>query len=196
MFPIFRAHPLLLQMLLSVWMKGPSDDFATRAVCAMIGVLAPPGGVISYVSGGGGAKLTPVSHRSSTDAYAVGWSYSAQKGSACGAATPPTVDSRVFHYLLVHVDGTTITVTPVDSGGRTFDTQTYPFGPDSMAPSAPGSRSTTFTATARTWPRSVQQPPPTPISLRWPGPATPTGLPRATRPTTPQARLWWWAQVD
>jgi hypothetical protein len=60
MFPIFRAHPLLLQMLLSVWMKGPSDDFATRAVCAMIGVLAPPGGVISYVSGGGGAKLTPV----------------------------------------------------------------------------------------------------------------------------------------
>jgi 4-amino-4-deoxy-L-arabinose transferase-like glycosyltransferase len=39
MFPIFRAHPLLLQMLLSVWMKGPGDDFAARAVCAMIGVL-------------------------------------------------------------------------------------------------------------------------------------------------------------
>jgi hypothetical protein len=219
MFPIFRAHPLLLQMLLSVWMKGPSDDFATRAVCAMIGVLAPPGGVISYVSGGGGAKLTPVSHRSSTDAYAVGWSYSAQKGSACGAATPPTVDSQVFHYLLVHVDGTTITVTPVDSGGRAFDTQTYPFGPDSMAPSAPGS----LTATVKS----------TKTILNWTAASDNVGVAvydlyrnsaylatiRATATTysdltavagtgntyrvaardlddNTSARLWWWAQVD
>ena len=93
---------------------------------------APPGGVISYVTGGGGAKATPVrggAACSATDAYAVGWSYSKAKGSACGAAPVPTSDAQVYHFLKVTVDGTTVTVTPTDSTGRFFDVQTYDFAP-------------------------------------------------------------------
>jgi len=93
---------------------------------------APAGGVISYVTGGGGGKATPVGGGdgcAATDAYAIGWSYSKNKGSACGAATAPTSDAQVYHFLKVSVNGTTVTVTPTDSLGRTFDTQTYNFGP-------------------------------------------------------------------
>src|SRR5690242_16998913 len=61
--------------------------------------VAPPGGVVSYVSGAGGGRATPVSKCSTTDAYAVGWSYSTPKGSACGAAPVPTTDARVYHFL-------------------------------------------------------------------------------------------------
>jgi fibronectin type 3 domain-containing protein len=98
--------------------------------------VAPPDGVISYVSGGGGAKLVPVGGHgcATTDAYAVGWSYSNKKGSACGAATKPTDDAQVFHFLKVTVDGSRVTVAPTDSLGRTFDIQTYDFGTDSTAP--------------------------------------------------------------
>jgi hypothetical protein len=35
----------------------------------------------------------------------------------------------VYHFLLVSVDGTTVTVTPTDELGRTFDQQTYDFAP-------------------------------------------------------------------
>jgi hypothetical protein len=34
----------------------------------------------------------------------------------------------VFHFLLVTVDGTTVTVAPTDGDGHTFDVQTYDFG--------------------------------------------------------------------
>jgi len=83
---------------------------------------------VSYVTGGGGATLEPVSGCSPIDAYAIGWSYSSSAGSACGAASRPTSVSRVFHYLLVRVDGTTVTVRPTDADGHTFDVQTYRFG--------------------------------------------------------------------
>jgi hypothetical protein len=33
----------------------------------------------------------------------------------------------VYHFLLVTVDGTQVTVTPTDELGRTFDVQTYDF---------------------------------------------------------------------
>lgn len=90
---------------------------------------APAGGVVSYVTGGGGAKATPVggSGCAATDAYAVGWSYSKAKGSKCGAATVPTSDAQVYHFLKVTVNGTSVTVTPIDSTGSTFDVQTYNF---------------------------------------------------------------------
>jgi 4-amino-4-deoxy-L-arabinose transferase-like glycosyltransferase len=39
MFPIFRAHPLLLQILLSFEMHGHISDWSARAVAAVIGVL-------------------------------------------------------------------------------------------------------------------------------------------------------------
>ena len=89
-----------------------------------------PGGLISYVTGGGGAPLEPVSKCSGLPgivAYAIGWSNSSAKGSACGSASRPVSPSQVFHFLLVRVDGNTVTVTPTDSLGRTFDRQTYVF---------------------------------------------------------------------
>ncbi|HEV2888398.1 MAG TPA: DNRLRE domain-containing protein [Jatrophihabitans sp.] len=102
--------------------------------------IAPPGGVTSYVTGGGGAKVAPVitkSKCSTTDAYAIGWSYSNAAGSACGAAPAPTSDAQVFHFLKVSVSGATVTVTPTDSTGATFDPVTYNFAQNTTAPAAP-----------------------------------------------------------
>jgi hypothetical protein len=84
---------------------------------------------VTYVTGGGGGKLEPVSRCSSIDQYAIGWSYSSSThGSACGAASRPSTIDRVFHFLLVTVSGTQVTVTPTDELGRTFDVKTYSFG--------------------------------------------------------------------
>ena len=63
--------------------------------------VAVPGGVTNYVTGGGGAALEPVSKCLTTAAYALGWSYSSNKGSACGKPTAPTSDSQVFNFLQV-----------------------------------------------------------------------------------------------
>ena len=40
MFPVFRAHPLFLQILLSLGMHGDVSDWSARAVTALIGVAA------------------------------------------------------------------------------------------------------------------------------------------------------------
>jgi hypothetical protein len=82
---------------------------------------------VSYVTGGGGATLEPVSGCHSFDAYAIGWSPTHQTGSRCGAATAPASASQVYHFLLVTVSGTTVTVAPTDELGRTFDVQTTSF---------------------------------------------------------------------
>jgi len=82
---------------------------------------------VSYVTGGGGATLEPVSGCHSFDAYSIGWSPTKLKGSSCGSGTPPTSASQVFHFLLVTVSGTTVTVAPTDEMGRTFDVQTTSF---------------------------------------------------------------------
>ena len=95
-----------------------------------------PNSLVSYVTGGGGATLQTVGTRgcSSIDAYAIGW----KNGTRCGAAPVPTSADQVYHYLLVTVDGTRVTVTPTDELGRTFDVKTYDFGTDGAgAPSAP-----------------------------------------------------------
>jgi chitodextrinase len=109
--------------------------------------IATPGGVTNYVIGTGGAMAEPVSKCSSTDAYAVGWSYSSSKGSACGAANAPTSDSQVYNFAKVSVNGTSVTVTPTNATGATFDQQTYNFAPDTVAPSAPGSLTATSSST-------------------------------------------------
>jgi hypothetical protein len=103
--------------------------------------IATPGGVTSYVTGGGGASASAVGLNtcSTTDAYAVGWNYSSGKGTSCGAAATPTSDSQVYHFLKVTVSGKTVTVTPTSSKGITFDPMTYNFAADTTAPSAPGS---------------------------------------------------------
>jgi hypothetical protein len=103
--------------------------------------IAVPGGVTSYVTGGGGgsASAVGIDGCSATDAYAVGWTYGKHaKGTACGSAPRPASDSSVYHFLKVTVRGTTVTVTPTDSQGRTFDVDTYNFAADTAPPSAPG----------------------------------------------------------
>jgi len=111
--------------------------------------VPPPGGVISYITGGGGAKLSPANRGTSTacsptNAYSLGWGYTNGTGSSCGAASKPTSISQVFHYLKVTVSGSTVTVTPVNAAGTPFDTKTYNFGADTTAPTGP----TTLTATS------------------------------------------------
>ncbi len=90
---------------------------------------APPGGVVSYVTGGGGAALSKIGGAgcAASDAYGIGWSPSSGTGSRCGSAPTPTSSTQVFHFLLVTVNGNTVTVTPTDEMGRTFDIQTYTF---------------------------------------------------------------------
>jgi hypothetical protein len=75
---------------------------------------------VSYVTGGGGAHLQPVNACVGVDRYSIGWS-----SSACGSASPPPTAEHVYHFLLVTVHGTKVTVTPTDERGRTFDVRTY-----------------------------------------------------------------------
>jgi hypothetical protein len=76
------------------------------------------GGLVTYVTGGGGGALSPINSCSPFDAYALGASTS------CHAAVPDT-PLAVFHFLLVTVDGDAITVTPTDALGTTFDQQVF-----------------------------------------------------------------------
>src|SRR6266542_2086236 len=84
----------------------------------------------SYVTGGGGAALMKIGGGgcAPTDAYGIGWDPSSGTGSSCGTAPKSTSASQVFHFLLITVNGNTVTVTPTDALGRTFDVRTYKFG--------------------------------------------------------------------
>src|ERR1700730_12700386 len=77
----------------------------------------PGSPMVSYITGGGGDALGSIGC-SAFDAYAVG------SGRSCNAPAP-TSSAQVFHFLLVTVSGNTVTVTPTDSTGRTFDVQSY-----------------------------------------------------------------------
>ncbi len=117
------------------------------------------GAPVSYVTGGGGAKVAPIDQCSAIDAYGIGWSNSKSKGYKCGAAPLPTSRAQIFHFLKVTVSGTSVTVAPTDSLGRTFDVQTYDFGgaaPDTVLDSSPASltasTSASFTFHATTTP--------------------------------------------
>jgi chitodextrinase len=92
-------------------------------------------GLVTYVTGGGGAKPEPISHCQPYDAYGLGWSSTG--GSKCGSATKPTQIDQVYHYLRVDVNGQQVTVTPINALGQPFDQQTYDFSPDSTKPTAP-----------------------------------------------------------
>ena len=123
--------------------NGVKLGFSGHAHLYERNVPGTPGTFPNYVTGGGGATLQPIGETacSAFDAYGIGWSPSKSKGSKCGAAPVPDVASRVFHFLKVSVSGTTVTVTPTDSLGRTFDVQTYDFSgsvaPDTTIDSAP-----------------------------------------------------------
>jgi Calcineurin-like phosphoesterase len=139
--------------------------------------IAPsgPGQIVNYVTGGGGGVLGPVdtgttcqSFQASGSIYALGWSPSSTDstvgtGSYCGpAATAPAAltAADVYNFLKVTVSGDTVTVTPTNAAGATFDVQTYTFTP-TVTPSTPNPVTATATGT-------------TSVQLTW-GPSTDTG---------------------
>jgi uncharacterized repeat protein (TIGR01451 family) len=81
-------------------------------------------GLVNYVSGGGGSDLASITKCSSYDAYAIGWSDSEGRGTSCNAPVP-TSKEEVWHFLLVTVEGTSVTVTPMNELGEVFDVQTF-----------------------------------------------------------------------
>jgi hypothetical protein len=95
------------------------------------------GQVVTYVTGGGGAVLEPVSGQTtaacksflaSSDIYAIGWSPTNNAGSSCGTTVPfgPSLSAaQVYNFLKVTVNGGTVTVTPVNAAGQSFDQKTY-----------------------------------------------------------------------
>ena len=98
--------------------------------------LPSPTGLITYVTGGAGAALGDLGACSAMDAYAIKYTSS---GKGCGSAPKPTSAAQVYHFLLVTVNGTTITVAPTNSLGKTFDVMTYNFsaGAELVPPTAP-----------------------------------------------------------
>jgi Fibronectin type III domain/Calcineurin-like phosphoesterase len=147
-------EPLLAQNGVSIAFSGHAHDYERNTT-------AGPNTLISYVTGGGGGVISTVAGKgcSSWDAYAIGWSYSSDKGAKCGSANVPTSDAQVYNFLKVTVSGNTVTVDPINAAGQEFDTQTYTFA--AAAPTSPSS--VTATAISST---SVQ--------LTW-GPSTETG---------------------
>ena len=122
---------------------------------------AGPNTIISYVTGGGGGLIQPVAGKgcSTWDAYAIGWAYNADRGSACGAAKsqPPTSDAQVYNFLKVTVSGNTVTVDPINAAGQHFDPQTYTFTPPSPStPSNVTATATTATGVNLTWAPSTE----------------------------------------
>lgn len=134
---------LLTQYGVNVWFNGHAHIYERN-------VPSAPGAPVTYVTGGGGGTLEPMGTCHAYDAYAIGWSNSSSKGSKCGAATAPSSISQVFHFLSVTVNGTSVTVSPTDSLGNTFDVQTYDFGttaPNTVIDSAPPLQAAATSAT-------------------------------------------------
>src|SRR5512142_2463218 len=97
---------------------------------------ASAAGVINYITGGGGAPLGSLGTCTSLDAYAIKFTTT---GKACGSAPVPTSAGQVFHFLKVTVNGSSVTVTPINALGQSFDIQTYTSTSDSETtpPSVP-----------------------------------------------------------
>ncbi len=119
------------------------------------------GQITNYVTGGGGGVLEPVTTGSACtgllateDIYALGWSPSGAgptsgTGSACGPGTAaPQSAADVYNFLEVKVSGTTVTVTPVNAAGQSFDVQTYTPTTVTAAPSTPANVTATATSSS------------------------------------------------
>ena len=93
------------------------------------------GQITNYVTGGGGGVLEPVSTGSSCTGfestgsiYALGWSPTSNTGTACGSGVPtPQSAAQVYNFLKVTVNGGTVTVTPINAAGQSFDVQSYTY---------------------------------------------------------------------
>lgn len=94
----------------------------------------PHHGLVSIITGGGGATLSPVDSSTTgrcnqtypdtaTRVVAVARGWASSGGSACNAS-PPTSAAQVYHHLRLTLTATGVTVTAVDSTGTVFDTTT------------------------------------------------------------------------
>jgi hypothetical protein len=146
----FLQGPSSLEGLLSLY--GVNIAFSGHAHIYQRNLKPNDQSLITYVTGGGGAKVEPIGALgcSAVDAYGIGWTFTTGRGSACGSAPVPTSATQVFHFLLVSVSGTRVTVAPTDERGRTFDVQTYDFekGADTEFPGAPTGLTATVQANA------------------------------------------------
>jgi hypothetical protein len=118
--PAPKLEGLLGDNGVDIMFNGHAHTYARSAPSA-------PGMPVGYVTGAGGAELQSVSKCGAPIAAAIGWSVSSNQGSSCGNLAAPTSPDEVYHFLLVRVDGSTVTVTPTDEMGRTFDQKTYDF---------------------------------------------------------------------
>jgi hypothetical protein len=132
-----------------------------------------PGEITNYVTGGGGGVLEPVlggttcaalTHGASAPdkaIYALGWDPTKGVGSACSnnnTAPVPKSAADVYSFLKVTVQGTTVTVTPTNAAGGTFDVQTYTY-PAVAGPSTPTgvtAAATSTTSVALNWTASTE----------------------------------------
>ena len=124
--------------------------------------LASAAGVINYVTGGGGATLGTLGTCTSLDAYAIKFTTT---GKACGGAPVPTSVDQVYHFLKVTVNGTSVTVTPINALGQSFDVMNYSFA--ASAETTPPSTPTNLAATAASG---------TQINLSWSASSDNTGV--------------------
>ncbi|HEU4743934.1 MAG TPA: DNRLRE domain-containing protein, partial [Anaerolineales bacterium] len=99
--------------------------------------LPSASGVYNYITGGGGATLGTLGTCTALDAYAIKFTTT---GKACGSAPVPTSADEVYHFLKVTVNGSNVTVTPINSLGQSFDVRSYSFptGSETSAPTVPG----------------------------------------------------------
>ena len=105
--------------------------------------LPSPTGLHNYITGGGGGILGTLGTCTALDAYAIKFTAT---GAACGSAPVPTNAAQVYHFLKVTVNGTNVTVTPINSLGQPFDVMNHSF--TANAESTPPSQPTNFTASA------------------------------------------------
>jgi hypothetical protein len=174
----FLQGPASLEGLLSRY--GVNIAFTGHAHIYQRNRPLGPDSLVSYVTGGGGGDLQSIGELgcSPEDAYGIGWSDTHNRGNACGSAPVPTARTQVYHFLLVSVNGSVVTVVPTDELGRTFDSQTYTFPPPSATPTPPSTWTATPTATPPITPPPTNTPTSTPTS-------TPTGTPTSTPTNTP-----------
>jgi hypothetical protein len=115
MSPAARRLPLLATTLAMALPLAPRPGLAHAAQLLRYPYLTD---VV-----GGFATLNWGTDRSFATGYATYGNADTESGAA------PVLDgtTRVFHFLLVTVQGTPVTVTPTDELGRTFDVRTHDF---------------------------------------------------------------------
>ena len=100
-----------------------------------------------------GATCANLTHGTSPvdkDIFAIGRNPVTNLGSSCStnnSVPAPTSAADVYNFLKVTVSGTSVTVTPYNAAGATFDVQTYTY-PATAGPTTPGSVTAAATSTS------------------------------------------------